>query len=441
MTFSARALPRALPCAWLRTRPCRRRVALAASALALLGVSGCAVGPAPAPPSGTGPPAPALTGSTPSGGGPHLAPPEPSPTPSALAGLSPALARCVRGTDDRMTQAQRLGQLVMVGLPASASHSALDDVIAAQHLGGVFLLGTWRGSAVTARATAHLQDQAGPASTGGVGLLVAADQEGGAVQRLQGKGFSTIPSALSQGLLAPDDLRERAETWGSQLSSAGVNVDLAPVAGTVPSSLGTKNQPLGRYHRELGHDPGQVAPHVGALVEGLRNGGVEPTLKHFPGLGRVSHNTDTSASRITDRTMAVDDPYLEPFAEGVRAGARIVMVSLARYPRIDPDNPAALSQAVVTDLLRDRVGFAGVVVSDDLDAAALAGVPVRDRAVRFVRAGGDLLLAARATDAGVMVAALRATAAQDPGFAATLGDAVLRVLALKAGMGLLPCGS
>ncbi len=417
-------------------------LALAATALAVLGTGGCSAPATPGPtsePTARSTPS-ALTWTAPTDGGPGLSIP-PSPTPTALAGLPAALARCARTTDDALTADQRLGQLVMVGLPSTASGSALDATIVRHHLGGVFLLGTWHGAAAAARTSAHLQDQAGPAATGGVGLLVAADQEGGAVQRLQGQGFSAIPSALSQGRLSPDTLRGRARTWGHQLATAGVNVDLAPVAGTVPTALDTKNDPIGRYRRELGHDPAQVGPRVAALVEGLHAGGVEPTLKHFPGLGRIAHNTDTSATLITDRTTTADDPYLEPFAMGIRAGARLVMVSLARYPRIDPDNPAAFSRAVVTDLLRDTMGYAGVVVSDDLDAAALAAVPVSERAVRFVRAGGDILLVARATDAAPMVAALRTTAAQDRAFAARVDDAVLRVLALKAEMGLLTCGS
>ncbi len=420
-------------------RPHLRRLCVAASAAAVLAGGGCTTSPNPAPSSGGGAPRPGTTRSTSAGGPTLTASPSPAPTPTAMAGLSATQARCVRRTDASLTRGQRLGQLVMVGLTSSAARSALDGVIAQQHLGGVFLLGTWYGSGVVARTSTHLQQQAGPASTGGIGLLVAADQEGGAVQRLQGSGFSAIPSGLTQGRLAPSDLRSRAAVWGRQLSSAGVNVDLAPVAGPVPSSLGTRNQPLGRNDRELGHDPGQVSAHVAALVEGLRSGGVEPTLKHFPGLGRVTDNTDTSARRITDRTMTVDDPYLEPFAAGIRAGARIVMVSLARYPRIDPAGPAALSHAVVTDLLRDRMGYHGVVVSDDLDAAALAAVPAGQRAVRFVRAGGDIMLAARSSEAGVLLTALRTTAAQSPAFAAALDDAVLRVLALKVEMGLLPC--
>ena len=418
------------------------RPALAATALAVLGTCGCSApatsGPTSGPTVHSIPSTATSTAPTEGGPGPSI---PPSPTPAALAGLPAALARCARTTDDALTADQRLGQLVMVGLPSTASRSALDTAIARQHLGGVFLLGTWHGATAAARTSAHLQDQAGPAATGGVGLLVAADQEGGAVQRLQGQGFSAIPSALSQGQLRPETLRARARTWGHQLAAAGVNVDLAPVAGTVPAALGTKNGPIGHYRRELGHDPARVGTRVAALVDGLHAGGVEPTLKHFPGLGRVTHNTDTSANRITDRTMTVDDPYLEPFATGIRAGARLVMVSLARYPRIDPDNPAAFSRAVVTDLLRDRMGYAGVVVSDDLDAAALSTVPVGERAVRFVRAGGDILLVARASDAAPMVAALRTTAAHDEALAATVDDAVLRVLALKARMGLLTCGS
>jgi beta-N-acetylhexosaminidase len=163
------------------------------------------------------------------------------------------------------------------------------------------------------------------------------------------------------------------------------------------------------------------------------------TLKHFPGLGRVHGNTDTT-SNVTDVTTTVDDPFLDPFVAGIRAGTAAVMVSLARYPRLDPNSIAAYSRPIVTGLLRDKLGFTGLIVSDDLGAAASAGsLPVGDRAVRFIEAGGDMVLTIRPSDAAPMSAALMARAQASPAFRALVTAAATRVLRGKFQAGLLTC--
>ena len=144
---------------------------------------------------------------------------------------------------------------------------------------------------------------------------------------------------------------------------------------------------------------------------------------------------------ITDSQATVDDPYLEPFRAGIAAGTGMVMVSSARYPKLDNANPAMFSRAIVTDLLRTRLGFDGVIITDDVGAAkAVAAIPVPDRAVRFLAAGGDLVLTASAAQVPSMIAAIKARAASDPAFAAEIEQSVRRVLALKARFGLLRCG-
>jgi beta-N-acetylhexosaminidase len=116
------------------------------------------------------------------------------------------------------------------------------------------------------------------------------------------------------------------------------------------------------------------------------------------------------------------------------------MISSATYPRLDPHNVAAFSPAVISGLLRAKLGFRGLVMSDDLGAAvAVAGVPAGQRAVRFVAAGGDLVLTIQASDAAPMAAALMDRAQHDPAFAARLTDAATHVLAAKKRAGLLHC--
>jgi beta-N-acetylhexosaminidase len=332
-----------------------------------------------------------------------------------------------------MTLRQRVGQLLMIDCPSDAVSDATRTAVERFAVGSVILDGTTHGgSAATQRVTGRLQSLAPK----GIGLFVATDQEGGLVQRLQGPGFSTVPSAVAQGQLAPTALQADARRWGTQLRRAGVNVDLGPVLDTVPAGGGT-NPPIGDLDREYGHTPGTVRTHGLAVVRGLLDAGVDPTVKHFPGLGRVRGNTDTTTG-VTDAVTTRDDAYLAPFRAAVRAGVPFVMMSTAGYSRIDPGTPAAFSKPIVTGLLRGTLGYRGVVVSDDVGAAKqVAAYSPGQRAVRFVAAGGDLVLTVVADQAGEMARALVARAEADPAFRRLVDAAALRVLTAKQRRGLL----
>jgi len=336
----------------------------------------------------------------------------------------------------RMSLDQRVGQLLMVGVPATGASSTALRQVRDYHVGGVLL--TRRspaGTGATAYLTGQLQSQATAADNAGVPLLVSTDQEGGAAQVLSGPGFSAIPSALTQGSRATATLRRQAATWGNQLRSAGVRVDLAPVADTVPA--GAYNPPIGSYDRQHGSDPTTVATHAGAVAAGMADAGVTPTLKHFPGLGRVTANPDTS-SGVTDTVTTRTDPYLTPFRYAIGAGSPFVMMSTAVYTRIDAANPAAFSPTVLTGMLRGDLGFDGVVISDDLgNARQVSGYTPGDRATRFVAAGGDIVLTVTGSVLPAMYQALLAKAQTDGAFRARVDRSAERVLLAKQRLGLL----
>ncbi|SES13792.1 beta-glucosidase [Pedococcus cremeus] len=339
----------------------------------------------------------------------------------------------------RMTEAQRVGQVLMVGTPATGVSSAVGSAISQQHVGSVILTGrSQAGVSGTASVTKALRAKATASATGGVPLVVAADQEGGQVQVLQGAGFSRIPSALTQGTWSTSTHIARARTWAGELRAAGVNLDLAPVADTVPSAaFAPSNAPIGAYDREFGFTTTRVGAHSAAFTSGMRAGGVMTAVKHFPGLGRVTANTDTS-SGVTDRTTTSTDPYLKPFRDAVAAGSEVVMVSSAVYTRIDAKNPAAFSPNVIGGMIRRDMNFRGVVVSDDIGhAKQLAAWSPGTRAVKFLAAGGDLVLTVDATQAPAITRAIRARMADSPTFTRQVHAAALRVLTLKQRMGLL----
>ncbi|MBA3368919.1 MAG: glycoside hydrolase family 3 protein [Geodermatophilaceae bacterium] len=332
---------------------------------------------------------------------------------------------------------QRVGQLLMVGLPANDPVGGYAQLIP-YAVGGVFLAGrSSTGAEAVGTAVTTLQLQA--ISTTGAFLHVAADQEGGLVQTLTGPGFTAIPVGLEQGRLSTVELASQTAVWAGELAASGITLNLAPVADTVPAGTAATNPPIGASDRQYGDDPQAVGTAVNTVVIALQGAGVDATVKHFPGLGRVTANTDTSDQAVDEQTT-VDDAALQPFAAGIQAGATAVMMSSASYPELDPDNIAAFSPAVIGGLLRDRLGFTGVVVSDDLgNAAAVADVPTGQRAVAFVAAGGDLVLTVDGDDAEPMTSALIARAASDPSFTARIDDAALHVLISKQDSGLLVC--
>jgi beta-N-acetylhexosaminidase len=349
-----------------------------------------------------------------------------------------ASATCAQRTLSGMSLAKQVGQLFVAGVSSTSPTSEELGVIRHRHLGGVILFGHNDIGVTSTRAvTRRLQAQATATTTNGVKLWISADQEGGLVQSLQGPGFSTIPTALTQGSWPRATLESRAERWGSQLSAAGVNLDLAPVADTVPQRLGTANAPIGYYDREYGHHPKAVAQHVTAVIDGLRSAGAQATAKHFPGLGRVRRNTDTSAG-VTDSTTTRHDPYLLPFELAVADHVPVVMVSFATYTRIDPGHLAAFSP-VVMGMLRHDLGFSGVVISDSMTAVAVESVPPGARAVRFLRAGGTVALSVDTATTTSMAAAVLAHAKSSADFRATVRSDALIVLKEKHRIGLLSC--
>jgi beta-N-acetylhexosaminidase len=332
-----------------------------------------------------------------------------------------------------MSERERVGQLLMVDCSSTGVSPATETAISKYHVGSVILDGTsYAGVQRTKAVTSRLRALAPKA----VGLFIATDQEGGEVQRLQGPGFTRIVTAVQQGGIAPATLQGYAMGWGSQLRQAGVNVNLAPVLDTVPAGFGS-NPPIGDLQREYGSKPSTVTSHGLAVARGMTAAGIDVTVKHFPGLGRVRGNTDLT-SGVTDTVTTRDDPYLAPFRAAIDARVPFVMMSTAIYSRIDPDNPAAFSKTIVTGILRGDLGFRGLIISDDVGGAKqVAGYTPGQRAVAFVAAGGDVVLTVNANQAAAMTAALLQKTKSSAAFKKQVDAAALLVLQEKVARGLL----
>lgn len=356
-----------------------------------------------------------------------------APVPTTASPASPGTAACT-ALAASLPLREQAGQLVM-GVVTEGLDEAETRSIRTAQLGSVILMGTSEAGVSGTRArTDAIRGLAGP-----TGLLIAVDQEGGLVQRLKGPGFDTIPAAKEQATWAPAELTAKAAAWGGQLKAAGVNLDLAPVADVVPAGQTSTNEPIGKLGRGYGTTPQAVGPRVTAFIRGLQQAGVGASVKHFPTLGRVTGNTDFAAG-VDDTVTTATDPALGPFKDAIAADVESVMVATARYTRIDASSLAAFSPKVI-GILRGDLGYSGVVISDDLGVAkAVADVRPQDRAVRFVRAGGDLAISVQPSVATSMVEGLVAAAEADPAFRSRVGESATRVLALKARLGVTTCG-
>jgi beta-N-acetylhexosaminidase len=268
------------------------------------------------------------------------------------------------------------GQLVMAGMDGTEPDAELLRQAREGEIGGVLLFSR-NVSPGLPGAMQALQDAA--RQGGDPPLLIATDQEGGAVRRLPGPPRS--PRQIDSEALAQS---EGAAT-ASLLVANHINVDLAPIADVV--------SPAGFEAAQGRGFPGS-SERVGALASafagGLQGGRVAATAKHFPGIGSLKLDTDHTLGQLQVSPAALQD-QLVPFRRLIEHGVDLVMLANAVCPPLDAAQPAVFSRAIAEGLLRRQMGFGGVVITDDLEAQSLQG-DVGERAVRAVEVGADVVL-------------------------------------------------
>ena len=348
-----------------------------------------------------------------------------------LAALVLSLAGCGGGSSDsrsgstagersgpRLTLSQQVGQVLVISFAGTSPPAYVRRALREGRAAGVILFGGNVRSPAQVRAlTGALQRASGR------GALVATDQEGGEFHTLPWAAPHEGQPALSTPAAAAAAAREAAR----DLRAAGVNVTLAPVAdvGRPGSALAGRAFPGG---------PAAVAASVSAAVRAYRAGGVAATVKHFPGLGAAAVNTDLAPASM--RLTAAD---LQPFKAAVHAGVPLVMVSHGLYPNLDPRRIASQSSTAMSGLLRGRLGYRGVIVTDSMEArAVIERSSIQVAAQRALDTGADLLLLTGDGSFRPVSRALLARARRDAAFRARLAQSAERVLALKRQLGLRP---
>jgi beta-N-acetylhexosaminidase len=262
-------------------------------------------------------------------------------------------------------------------------------------------------------------------------LLIAADQEGGQLMAV-GEGVTQLPGNMALGAAGDVQLALRAgEVLGRELAAMGINVDYAPCCDV---NVNPHNPVIGI--RSFGEDSQSVAALCAAMIAGIQSAGVAATAKHFPGLGDTALDAHWGTPVVPHALERLRQVELPPFEAAVGAGVRMVMTAHIALPAVDGDaeTPATLSPKVLGGLLRDKLGFQGVIVTDAMDMHAIRqGEALGEQAVRAVRAGVDLLLMGGDPDDHRRVYSSLLQAAQDGRFEGeTLRRSAGRVLALKS---------
>lgn len=301
----------------------------------------------------------------------HHTPAKPRPTPAPTQ-ASPSLARMV-------------GQEIMVRMAGTSPDAALLDRIRRGEVGGVILYTDNIVSETQLRTlTSELQSAA--RAGGNPRLLISTDQEGGQVKRLPwAPPFISPPEMGAQG---PTVSEAQGARTGQALKADGINVDLAPVVDVAHSS----SVFIWRQARSFGMSASRVVDSAVPFAQGMEQAGVAATAKHFPGLGGAAVDTDYALQHIT-----AEPRDLSPYRALIQDQIPMIMVSTGVFSNLDPSAPAALSHAVVTGLLRNQMGFNGVIITDDLERPT--GYSTTQAATQAAAAGADIVLVST-TEAG-----------------------------------------
>ena len=282
-----------------------------------------------------------------------------------------------------MSDADKVGQLLMIGIHGKTLNDDAKFMINEYRIGGIILFDRNMESKDQVKSLIADINKTGK-SAGLTPLFIGIDQEGGAVARMEDQ-LIKVPPAEELGKEPIEKAVSLAKQSGTELKDLGFNINFAPVA-----DLGLT------YGRSFSTNPDEVVRYASAVGKAYDEAGLWYSYKHFPGIGKtdVDLHADTSVVPVSKETLLNEDTKVfVDLIKQSKPNTYAIMVSHAMYPQIDPDHPSSLSKAIITDWLRKDMGYNGVVVTDDMDMGALAKhYTFGDMAVQSILAGSDILL-------------------------------------------------
>ena len=351
--------------------------------------------------------------------------PEPTPTPDPVQAQAEALLADM-SLHEKVCQLFVVRPEVLTGLsPVTVAGEATQQALAEYPAGGLIYSVD---NLVTQEQTREMIENTQSYSK--IPLIISADEEGGSVGRLMYKlGTTFIHSMYSYKDEGPETAYQNALTIGRDMVSCLFNTDYAPVADVWTNPANTV---IG--DRAYSDDFNEAAELVASAVRGFTDAGVVCCLKHFPGHGDTDTDTHEGAAIVDKSLDELRAGELLPFVSGIEAGADMVMIGHITVTALD-EVPATISQAVITGLLREELGWDGVVITDSLDMGAMAGYDNGEVCVRYLEAGGDILLGV--PDLGTAVGAIESAVAEGRLTEQRIDESVMRVLSLKIGHGII----
>ncbi|MFD1885191.1 beta-N-acetylhexosaminidase [Paenibacillus wenxiniae] len=328
------------------------------------------------------------------------------------------------------TLEQKVGQLFVCGFHDIVPDEPIKQLIQQYHIGGVIYFRRNIGTATQIHSlSASLQNMA--SQQGLPPLLIAIDQEGGMVSRIDGEELSQIPGNMSLGAADDLELTAAAATISArELHALGINVNFAPC---VDVNNNPRNPVIGV--RSYSEKPETVGLHGAAAIEAMQAQGVAATAKHFPGHGDTDVDSHYGLASVPHDRQRLEEIELQPFRYAIKAGADLIMTAHVIFPAFEPEPvPATLSSSVLTGLLREQMGYKGVIVTDCLEMHAIAKhFSIPEAAVRAIQAGADLLLVSHTLEDQIAaIEAVRAAVQQGRISKQQLDAALERILELKA---------
>jgi beta-N-acetylhexosaminidase len=373
----------------------------------------------------------------------------PTVTPAPVScGIAPADRAAAEGWLAQLSMEQKVGVLIFAGLPAPQLDDEWREFIRTHSLSNFAPLSRNLVDRAQMRDLRAALDETVRAAGLPFGALLGLDEEGGVVQRLSAaNGFTDLPGADALGATRDAGLaREVGAAFASFLRSVGIGIDFAPVLDVNDEP---RNPVIGR--RAFGDTPGLVGRMGTAFIEGLQCGGVAAVAKHFPGHGSTTQDSHLQFPRVDKSEAEIERSQLPPFAQAIVGDVAGVMLAHVDYPALDEAGlPASVSAQIIDGLLRRRIGFDGLVITDDLGMVGiLSQFGAGEAAVRAVEAGADAVIVAgplEITPADLMARlgevydALHAAANAGRITADRLDQAVLHVLEVRARFGGEPEG-
>lgn len=329
----------------------------------------------------------------------------------------------------KLSVKQKIGQILMCGFEGKQIPPHMESLFSEYHIGGIIY---FRRNVALPEQILQLSQSLQQLSSqySDIPLSIAIDQEGGMVARIDQE-VTIMPGQMTLGATGNSQFAyEAGEISGMELAQMGITVNFAPV-------LDVNNNPLNPVIgiRSFGEHPETVAQFGVEMINGYQEMGISACAKHFPGHGDTSadsHHELPAVAHDLERIHAVE---LVPFKAAIEAGVDMIMTAHVQFPAIEPNgDPATISYSVLTELLRNELGYKGVIVTDCLEMKAISeGIGVGRGAVEAVKAGADLILVSHRFDR--QIAAFKAIEEAIESGEITeerLNEAVDRVLAVKA---------